>query len=389
MKNKTTILSGAISAVLVFSLLLCARVAHPTDGDAKLCTVSAITYQNAQSGTASGALQSDEDSVLVGSRLYELIFGSGKDKKSYKDIKLCPGGDAFGVKICGSGVTVTKVITELSAGVLKPDDRIISINKTDVYTIDEVKKIVNSSGGRALSFEILRDGKTHAAQITPRCAGGEYHLGVILSDGASGIGTVTYYDPETYEFGGLGHGICSADGKEVLKMTRGQVTGVILAGASRGAPTKPGELRGVLTDRHLGTLYANTPMGVFGKLERGAFAESEHGALPIASRDEVEEGEATIISTVKNGKRCEYKIALTDIDHSSDGTKCFRIKVTDDALIAITGGIVRGMSGSPIIQNGKLVGAVTHVMVADPTEGYGIFIENMLSAAQMPIAKAA
>ena len=381
MKNKTTIFVSAISAVLVFSLLLCARALHPTGGDAKLCTVSAITYQNAQSGTASGTLQSDEDGALVGSRLYELIFGSGKDKKSYKDIKLCPGGDAFGVKICGSGVTVTKVITELSAGVLKPDDRIISINKTDVYTIDEVKKIVNSSGGRALSFEILRDGKTHVAQITPRCAGGEYHLGVILSDGASGIGTVTYYDPETYEFGGLGHGICSADGKEVLKMTRGQVTGVILAGASRGAPTKPGELRGVLTDRHLGTLYANTSMGVFGKLERGAFAESEHGALPIASRDEVKEGEATIISTVKNGKRCEYKIALTDIDHSSDGTKCFRIKVTDDALIAITGGIVRGMSGSPIIQNGKLVGAVTHVLINDPTEGYGIFIENMLSAA--------
>ena len=381
MKNKTTIFVSAISAVLVFSLLLCARALHPTGGDAKLCTVSAITYQNAQSGTASGTLQSDEDGALVGSRLYELIFGSGKDKKSYKDIKLCPGGDAFGVKICGSGVTVTKVITELSAGVLKPDDRIISINKTDVYTVDEVKKIVNSSGGRALSFEILRDGKTHVAQITPRCAGGEYHLGVILSDGASGIGTVTYYDPETYEFGGLGHGICSADGKEVLKMARGQVTGVILAGASRGAPTKPGELRGVLTDRHLGTLYANTSMGVFGKLERGAFAESEHGALPIASRDEVEEGEATIISTVKNGKRCEYKIALTDIDHSSDGTKCFRIKVTDDALIAITGGIVRGMSGSPIIQNGKLVGAVTHVLINDPTEGYGIFIENMLSAA--------
>ena len=381
MKNKTTIFVDAISAVLVFSLLLCARALHPTGGDAKLCTVSAITYQNAQSGTASGTLQSDEDGALVGSRLYELIFGSGKDKKSYKDIKLCPGGDAFGVKICGSGVTVTKVITELSAGVLKPDDRIISINKTDVYTVDEVKKIVNSSGGRALSFEILRDGKTHVAQITPRCAGGEYHLGVILSDGASGIGTVTYYDPETYEFGGLGHGICSADGKEVLKMTRGQVTGVILAGASRGAPTKPGELRGVLTDRHLGTLYANTSMGVFGKLERGAFAESEHGALPIASRDEVKEGEATIISTVKNGKRCEYKIALTDIDHSSDGTKCFRIKVTDDALIAITGGIVRGMSGSPIIQNGKLVGAVTHVLINDPTEGYGIFIENMLSAA--------
>ena len=383
MKNKITIFASIVSLVLAFSLLSPTQLAFRSDGGEKLYTVAAVSYENAQNAAAyeQGGAQSD-GGVEVGSRLLELIFGGGKKNKSYKDIKLCPGGDAFGVKICGSGVTVTKVITELSSGVLKPDDRIISINKTTVFTTDEVKEIVNASGGKALSFEILRDGKTQIAEITPRCAGGEYHLGVILSDGASGIGTVTYYHPETYEFGGLGHGICSADGKEVLKMTRGQVTGVILAGASRGAPSKPGELRGVLTDRNLGTLYANTKMGVFGVLDSEAFSKTASEPIPIASRSDVTAGEATIISTVKNGKKCEYKIEISDIDHTSDGTKCFRIKVTDEALIALTGGIVRGMSGSPIIQNGKLVGAVTHVMVADPTEGYGIFIENMLNAAQ-------
>lgn len=382
MKNRITILKGTAAAVLLFALLLGTYAPFTPKSDEKLYTVSTLSYENSLGGAASEYKSTDEDGgVLVGSRLFELIFGGGKEDKSYKDIKLCPGGDAFGVKICGSGVTVTKVVTELSSGILKPDDRIISINRTNVFTTDEVRQIVNASGGKALSFEILRDGKTQTVEITPRCAGGEYHLGVILSDGASGIGTVTYYHPETYEFGGLGHGICSADGKDVLKMTRGQVTGVILAGASKGAPTKPGELRGVLTDKNLGTLYANTDRGVFGSLNPEAFCPDKREPLPVATRSEVTEGEATIISTVKSGKKCEYKIEVSDIDHTSDGTKCFRIKVTDDALIALTGGIVRGMSGSPIIQNGKLVGAVTHVLVADPTEGYGIFIENMLSAA--------
>ena len=127
--------------------------------------------------------------------------------------------------------------------------------------------------------------------------------------------------------------------------------------------------------------------GVFGRLD--SVPESLAAcALEVAHRDEVHTGEATILSTVKVGAVKEYKIEISDINKSSTGTKSFRIRVTDPALIAITGGVVRGMSGSPIIQDGKLVGAVTHVMVANPTEGYGIFIENMLNAAQMPMAKA-
>jgi stage IV sporulation protein B len=140
-------------------------------------------------------------------------------------------------------------------------------------------------------------------------------------------------------------------------------------------------------DKSLGSLILNTECGVFGILNASANEKicSDSSLLPIGRRDEVKEGEATIISTVKNGKKDFYTISIESIDRNSDGSKSFRIKVTDPALIALTGGIVRGMSGSPIIQDGKLVGAVTHVMVANPTEGYGIFIENMLAATQQGV----
>ncbi len=333
---------------------------------------------------------SNEEDIKVGSRLKDLFFGKGDDKDTRDELYLCPGGDAFGVKICGCEVTVTKVISEISSGMLHVDDKILSIDGKEISSIKDVKDMLDASGGKELNFEIMRKGKKLSLNITPKDAGGEYHLGVILSDGASGIGTITYYDPTTKEFGGLGHGICSSDGAKVLKMTRGDVTGVVLAGASKGETNKPGELRGVLTDKILGELTANTECGVFGYLaEDSSFASSQYDPIPIAKRDEVNEGEATIICTVKSGRRAEYSVRLEDIDRSSTGTKSFRIKVTDDALIALTGGIVRGMSGSPIIQDGKLVGAVTHVLVGDPTEGYGIFIENMLNAANNSLQKAA
>ena len=170
-------------------------------------------------------------------------------------------------------------------------------------------------------------------------------------------------------------------------MDSGEVCGVILGGVHRGESGKPGELCGILTDEDFGDLTVNSGCGVFGILTDQAKLQGEK--IAVAGRDQVKEGEAKIISTLKNGKTAEYKIEIFDIDRDSTGSKSFRIRVTDEALKAMTGGIVRGMSGSPIIQNGKLVGAVTHVMVANPTEGYGIFIENMLNAANIPMAKAA
>ena len=315
------------------------------------------------------------------SRFAELIFGK-RTRQNESDIMLCPGGDVFGIKISGVGVTVAEVLSESAQATFMADDKILSINGKEVFSSDEVRDALLSASSELLSVELSRDGKKRTVCVKAESRPDGYHLGVLLSDNCSGVGTVTYYDPSTCRFGGLGHGISDGIEKGAYKMTRGHITSVIMAGAKRGEPGKPGELRGVLTDSRLGTVEANTECGVFGTVSPEGFSElRSREPIPIGTRDEICEGEATIISTVKSGRRAEYSVQIHNIDKDESGSKCFRIHITDDSLIALTGGIVRGMSGSPIIQNGKLVGAVTHVMVADPTEGYGIFIENMLSAA--------
>ena len=329
--------------------------------------------------------------VEIGYRLKDLIFGKKKTKsESTTPLYLCPGGDAFGVKIIGGNVTVTEVITERATEGLCENDKITKIDGQEIFSIEDIKEALASFQGGELSFEILRNNKTITLELEPCRIGNEYHLGVILSDGATGIGTITYYDKNTGNFGGLGHGICEKDGGNLLNMKSGYATGVILAGASRPVGSRPGELRGVLTDKILGNITMNTACGIFGTLDLdNNIRITETEPMEVGKKTEIHKGEATIYSTIKSGKRAEYSITIEDIDYSSDNSKSFRIKITDPALISLSGGIVRGMSGSPIIQDGKLVGAVTHVMVADPTEGYGIFIENMLSAAEMPLQKAA
>lgn len=328
-----------------------------------------------ESGAVSCAVINDEE-VKISSRLVELFFG--KKETEGDTVLLIPGGGIFGAKIKQSYVSVQSPgdIAELKAG-----DKILSVNGKSVSSATEVKKVMQSLGGNEVLLTCERGGKEIAVKLTPKKSAGEYKIGLVLKDGAAGIGTITYIDPKTGEFGGLGHGICDSDTGEVIEFTEGEVTGVVLSGVKKGEEGKPGELAGILTDKISGVLYSNTECGVFGKFDE---IPDNITATPmkIAHKDEVHEGEATILSTVKSGAIKEYKIQITDVNKSSSGTKSFKIKVTDPTLIAITGGVVRGMSGSPVIQDGKLVGAVTHVMVATPTEGYGIFIENMLNAAE-------
>ncbi len=321
------------------------------------------------------------EDVKVGSRLLELFFGEDKNQRVKT---LIPGGDVFGVKIRQNHVTVTDP-GRIPA--LKRGDVILSVNGKDVCSIDDISKIVSSSGGESITVRARHGSEEIKIEVMPTLEDGHYKLGISLRDGALGIGTVTFIDPETGAFGGLGHGICDSESGEIISMRSGDVSGVVLGGVHKGERGKPGELTGILTDTDLGDLYTNSECGVFGILDIDEARSAT--AIPVGSKSELHDGEATIISTIRNGKRCEYRIEISEIDKSSEGSKSFKIKVTDPALKALTGGIVRGMSGSPIIQNGKLVGAVTHVMVANPTEGYGIFIENMLNAAQMPMQKAA
>ena len=314
------------------------------------------------------------ENVELGSRFFELFFGKEEDEG--KNISLIPGGDVFGVKIRQEYPTVTDA---KGVPALRNGDIILSVGGERVKTASDVKRLVESSGGNSITIRALHQGNEIAVEIRPALKDGEYKIGLSLRDGAAGLGTVTFIDPETGLFGGLGHGICDADSGEIIAMESGKVCGVILGGIHKGESGKPGELCGILTDESLGELTVNCDCGVFGIITDRSLISGD--LMEVGSRSEVTEGEATIISTLKNGKSAEYKVEIYDIDRDSNGSKSFRVRVTDKTLKALTGGIVRGMSGSPIIQNGKLVGAVTHVLVADSTEGYGIFIENMLDAA--------
>ncbi len=361
-------------------LEISAPTARESDVYASAVVYEAIAHKDVEalSEEQTGADASCKAGVVVGSRLLELFFGKEADaEQTSSRPSLIIGGGIFGTRIKEALVSVAAAD---EGGVLKEGDKIISIDNRDMHSIADIKHAVKASEGKEINISCVRGGKRISLRCTPKDVGGEYKLGAVLREGAAGIGTVTYVNPKTGEFGGLGHGICDPESGEVIQMSGGSVTDVILGGVVKGEDGKPGELTGILTDRPLGEIYANTECGVFGRLD--TLPKGCGSLVPIAYRSEVREGDAKIISTLKNGATMEYSVRLSDIKSSSTGTKCFKVEVTDPALLAISGGIVRGMSGSPIIQDGKLVGAVTHVMVADPCSGYGIFIENMLSAAE-------
>ena len=379
MKNKKSrMISAIILGIYIFvcGTPLTARAADTDEyGGGR---VSKYAVAEAQNESCEADIAVISENVHVSSRIWELLF----KKETEKATALIPGGGIFGVKLKQKHVSVAD-----STGIpaLCEGDVILSINGKEIKTAEDASRIIKASNGESLTIRAIHKGENIGIEVKPKFEDGEYRLGLSLSDGAMGIGTITFIDPTTGVFGGLGHGICDANG-DVVDMDCGVVSGALLGGIHKGEVGKPGELTGILTDDVDGVITSNNECGVFGVLDE---IPSAHTALPLGTRDEVHEGEATIISTLKNGKSAEYKIEILDIDRSSDGSKSFRIRVTDETLKALSGGIVRGMSGSPIIQNGKLVGAVTHVLVANPTEGYGIFIENMLNAAENNVPKAA
>lgn len=318
--------------------------------------------------------------------------------KDFKEKKLYPGGVAFGVRFQTDGLIVigfSDVVTDsgkcnpaYDAG-LREKDIITDVNGRSVVSATELTEAVESFGGKEIKIGYKRNGKGHTAYVTPvySSAEGRYKTGLLIRDSGAGIGTVTFIDPENMFFGGLGHGICDSDTGALVPMTRGSVLDVKVSGIAKGTPGAPGEIKGYFASGKTGTLMSNTRCGVYGYLSQLP-KDLTSEPLPLGSREDIKEGDAYIYCTLDEGGVGKYGVSISAIDRSANGNKCFSIKVTDPALIEKTGGIIQGMSGSPVIQNGKLVGAVTHVLINDPTTGYGIFIENMLNAAQMPEARA-
>lgn len=311
--------------------------------------------------------------------------------------KVIPGGMNFGVKFFTDGLIVVGTAEVVTASGLcspakdsgiKVKDVIISVDGKKPSTSEDLSRAVKESGGKDMVLEIKNTaGETKKVTVKPAMSSesGEWCIGVWVRDSTAGIGTVTYINAFTGEFGGLGHGICDVDTGIVMPVGKAYVVDVNITSINKGDAHTPGELRGSFGKEVRGEIYKNTETGVYGKLT--SLPSGLRAPIEIARKKEVTEGKATVLCQI-DGKVGEYEIEIVKVYKDSGATKNFLIKVTDPALLEATGGIVQGMSGSPIIQNNRLAGAVTHVLVNDHTKGYGIFIENMLESAQMQMPKA-
>ena len=293
---------------------------------------------------------------------------------------LIPVGRVIGLELSAGTVTVAAFEDSLDVGRtsgLQIGDTIVSIDAQAIGCAEDVRQALRSSDG-TVDLTVLRSGKEQTIRIQPEITEDGPKLGVYLKQGITGIGTVTFYDPETKCFGALGHGVSDNRGA-LLSLSRGNAYPASIVSVQKGKPGAPGQLKGSLKSSHLlGKLTGNTQQGIFGTASTGW----EGASIPMATAEEVRTGDAVIRSTVRDGEPKEYSVKILKIYPKSrpDGRNLL-LEITDPALLETTGGIIQGMSGSPIIQDGKLVGAVTHVLVNDPTRGYGIFIENMLDAA--------
>ncbi len=292
--------------------------------------------------------------------------------------ELIPVGRVIGLELCDGSVSVAAFDENLGAPAkaagLQIGDRILNIDGTAVKNASDVRNALSRSDGQ-ITITVLRNNEEHGLRLTPQITAEGPRLGVSLRQGITGLGTVTWFDPASGRFGALGHGVSNSRG-ELVAMTGGRAFDATVLSVKRGICGNPGQLRGgVEGDDVIGVLNKNTSQGIFGNAHTGWKGQT----LPTA---QAKEGNATILSTVSGDEVQEYSVEILKIYPKS---KCegrnLLLRVTDPALLKTTGGIVQGMSGSPIIQDGKLVGAVTHVLVNDPTTGYGIFIENMLDAA--------
>ncbi len=323
------------------------------------------------------------------------------DVNVLKDFKVIPGGQSIGVKLNTVGVLVVGhhlVNTEEGkkspgeiAGI-KVGDIITEINGTKINKMSDVAPFVQNAGqsGQPLNMVISRETGKFTTKLTPLKDTGEdaYKLGLYIRDSAAGIGTMTFIDPHSKKYGALGHVISDMDTKKPIVVDDGQIVRSTVTSIEKGSNGDPGEkLARFSSDREIvGDISKNSPFGIFGRLTKELKNEVMDEPIPIALSNQVKAGPAKILTVVNNDQVEEFNIEIVStIPQKFPATKGMVIKVTDPKLLEKTGGIVQGMSGSPIIQNGKLVGAVTHVFVNDPTSGYGVHIEWMLNDAGINI----
>ena len=311
-----------------------------------------------------------------------------------EDIKLYPGGTSVGIKLSTEGVLVvgfskvdgvngSEISPAKNAGI-QLGDVLLKVNEEAIESSKQLSSILRNNNSSSVNIEFLRDGCKFNKEVELIKEGDEYKLGLWVRDSTAGIGTLTFYHKDSETFGALGHPITDGDTNTTVTIKEGELLSASGLSVRKGEKGTPGELRGLFVNEKnsIGNIQNNTSSGIFGQSYVPLVNSEFNQPMSIGYRNEITEGKATIITTIDDSGPKEYEIEIVKLlQQDKPGPKSMIIKVTDEELLSKTGGIVQGMSGSPIIQNNKIVGAVTHVLINKPDIGYGIYIEWMLEDA--------
>lgn len=319
--------------------------------------------------------------------LFNLIDVKNIEINTIPKTSVVPLGNSVGLKLYTSGVLVVGM-TEIEGQKpyentgIEEGDMIVEVNQEEVTCTAELLNSINNSRGKNLSIKYIRDGEEYISTMAPiKTKDNEYKLGLWVRDGAAGIGTMSYYEPSTNKFAALGHGIIDIDTEELINISSGELVTSKISSIVKGKEGVPGEIKGtIINGETIGNVCNNSNFGIYGDItDKSKLGVSTTNEIPVANREEIKEGKAKILLNLENGVREEYEIEITKIyKNNNANNKSMLIKVTDNKLLELTGGIIQGMSGAPIIQDGKFIGAVTHVLVNDPSTGYAVFGDLMI-----------
>ena len=326
------------------------------------------------------------DVTLFGTKVKDVTV------ETIENVEVVPIGKIIGMKLYTNGVLIVgmseienmdnELVSPYQNCDIKQGDTILKVNDTEIENIDSLKEVVNDSNGQNMVLTILRDGSVVTSNITPvQTEEDEYKLGLWVKDAATGVGTMTYYEKNTGNFAALGHGIVDKDTDKLIDIDSGEIVTSDVVSITKADINSPGEIRGtIINQKTIGNVEKNTQFGIYGKLDNltSLNINTENSVL-VALRNEIEIGDAKILCSLDGKTTKEYNIKIERIfSNNSYDNKSMLIRVIDNNLIKETGGIIRGLSGSPILQNGKFVGAVTNVLVSNPEIGYAIFGDMMV-----------
>ena len=397
MRKFIRILNGAaaLAVAVIFSFVAYADAAYPDtfyvkdQSDTVIDNIFYLSYDREESVDFQSAESvGSENSSLT---LLGIIPVKNETVKAAQEDVVLVSGESFGIKLYTDGVMVvgTKDVTADGKTVnpsrqvgIQVGDVIVSINGEKVYSSDRVSQILNDNNGETFQIRVNRNGEYRDFSLTPVYVASEgcYKAGMWVRDSTAGIGTVTFYNPSSGNMAALGHPITDVDTGDIIPILDGRAVETTVSSVTKSTASETGSISCEFSSSEIGVLNINTQQGIYGKYSNKVDL-SQYCEYEVALPQEVERGFCQIITTVDENGPAVYSAEITRI-YQNDEEKNMIIKITDEALIEKTGGIVQGMSGSPIIQNGKLVGAVTHVIVNNPLKGYGIFAQTMLERSE-------